>query len=246
MDYLQNLYKQLDQHAHNTAVEILVPSLNRFIKFKLLTAKQHKDIISTVVDRANAGLSFNIVLNAIISENCLEKVTLLTSDKPSIGVALRVHSISPIFNDINIKDVLSTKLLEKPQKTEFTIYHDDQFLIQLNIPTLSQETAIYQETIKRSDNNSQNLKLMIGDVYIHEIVKYFTSIQFQNDGNKETVIFKDLKFDIQRNIIERLPATASTEVVILINQIKNESQDFLKTLEGKVIEVALDQQFFTV
>lgn len=250
MDTVNNFITNLETVARNDTVAIYIPSINRDVMFKKLNAKQHKEIITTVIDNAASGITLAIVLGDIIKENALEKINFLVTDKTYIATALRAASLGPtlIVNEqtINLSELLKNKLPLDSTLTKQVI-KEDLFTINISIPTLDKETYINRESKKKiADFAEKTLaKDTLGEVYTKALVKFIDSMSLNNQGEEGTANFDDMSAHQRAIVVDKLPLTATTKIIEYANKVKNEETKFA-TLQGQLIQLSVDQAFFTV
>jgi hypothetical protein len=230
--------------------DIFIPSLNRKVSFKGLTAKQQKEILQTVVDKDVTGLSFSILVTDIIQNNIVDKtVSLLSSDKNYVIVCLRVLSLSNKYKDLDdveydLQPILSNNIALSEQSKN-TVLNDGALTVTVATPTLAADRTINIETKKRilaqNTASTELTKDAIGELYLNEIIKYISNVKTP----KIDVQFNDLTFNQKVQIAEKLPLSITSKIVEFINK----SKDFEKTLftvNNKEIKISVDPALFTL
>lgn len=243
LDFLATLSKEYS---------IFVPSLNRQLKFKGLTTKQQKDVVKSVLDRNAAGITFANLLCDIITESSVEQnINFLLVDRFYIIAALRSLSLSPI---LKVKDetidisFINQVNIPVPQVLRTRIVEDGPLAVHLAIPNFKKEILVNNESKKVTQNaedKDEITKEIIGELYIHELVKYIDKVMFKNGEAPVDIDFNDINITQKKQIVEKLPLTTNTAIISYINEVKQfESKYFIK--DGKAIDLNIDATFFTV
>lgn len=233
-----------------TEYDIFVPSLNRKVKFKGLNTKQQKEAVKSALENGFIGVSFSNFLNNVLKENCTESIDFLLTDKAYIITVLRVLSLS---KDIKVGDEkidfsfivnLNNTLPNSLKQKQVT---DSNITIDLQIPTLSKDSDINRETLKKISNEKAETlsKETVGEMFVNEIVKYISKVSINNNDKTVDLDFKDLSFQQRVQLVERLPLTINTKVFEYINQVRAFEKESFK-IDGKPVELVIDPSFFTV
>jgi hypothetical protein len=248
---ISGLMSNLDQINSQNLKPIFIPSLNREVNFKLLTAAQHKNIITTIMEQKNSGVSLAILLNHIIANNSTERINYNVTDKNYILIALRAYSLSPIYTNNNIKvdllDILKNKIEVKPEQTQV---REDLFTIFVSSPSLEYDSQINRLTKNKIDelaneDTSKASKIALDEVYTNEYIKYINSIEYTQEGVVTKIDFNTLPHTQKRQIIDKMPASTVNSLLSEINKFKELSDKFL-TVNDQKIEITFDQSFFTI
>lgn len=246
---ISTLLTNLDRINNLDTKPIFVPSLNKEVSFKLLTAAQHKNILTTIMDQNNSGVTLSLLLNQIIKDTICEKVILNTLDKSYILIALRAFSLSNIYEHNNIKsnlfDVLNNKI---PLSLSAIEIKEKNYTICISAPSLEKDSQINRESKRKIDESKSEdnvSKLALDEIYTNEFIKYIDYIEFENDNATIKILFSNLSHAQKRNVVDKLPAVATISMLEKINKLKESSEEFLK-IDGSKISVSFDQSFFTV
>ena len=239
---MENFNQTLDFLATlNKEYSIFVPSLNRQLKFKGLTTKQQKDIVKSVLDRNAAGITFANLLCDIITESSVEQnINFLLVDRFYIIAVLRSISLSPI---LKVKDetidlsFINQVNIPVPQVLRTKIVEDGPLVVHLAIPNFKKEILINNESKKVTQNaedKDEITKEIIGELYIHELVKYIDKVMFKNGETPVDIDFNDINITQKKQIVEKLPLTTNTAIISYINEVKQfESKYFIKDYKIK-------------
>lgn len=249
MDKLSNALNILD--GISKSYEVFVPSLNRKVKFKGFTTKQQKDAVKSALEKASTGLSFTLLLNSVLKENCSEQIDLLLTDRSYVAACLRVLSLSPTITQDNDQVDLSFILnnnLSLPSELKNVEIVDDNVKINASIPALSKDTNINIETKKKLlplPDNDDLTKEAVGEIYINELVKYIDRISINNSGSLVEIIFSELSLQQKVQVIEKLPLSTNTKLIEYINNVKSFERKLFTNGEVEVV-ISVDPSLFTV
>ena len=212
-------------------VSVYVPSMNDEIKFKPLTVKQQKLILSSGVDTEIENLAFNNATNSIILENCLSsknKITLI--DKPIILLQLRQNAVSDTLkitdgdneHTVNINEHVQTIRDSIKGDSELTFkVESDGVTIEGVVPTLDIDTKYnkqFTKSVKKSNKRDLTLSDVVGDIYIHEMVKYVKTISI---GDNTLQLDDNVSVEQTINVFESLPMTISNKVATAIKNVRD-------------------------
>lgn len=244
-----SLLSSLDNFNSQNVKNIFIPSVNREVPFKMLTAAQHKNIITTIMDQNNAGITFSLLMNQIILENSVEKINFNLADKAYILICLRALSLSSIFNNkeqtIDLQPLINNKI--PLNLTPITIEESD-YKITIFPPSLAKDSVVNKITKQKIDDNidDKNVnKIALDEIYTNEFAKYINSIEFVINNVSIAVNFDTLKHDTKQQVISKIPASTISKILIEINNLKKISEQFL-IIDDKKVDINIDQAFFTV
>lgn len=224
---IDDILKSVGELNKQQINEIYVPSLKESVSFKTLTVKQQKQLLSSGVDVEIENLTFSNTINSIIMENCLagpDRIKL--TDRAIIVYQLRCNIIGDelkfiddeIEYTINLKDHLEQILnSEIDPPGDFEVEHQG-LTITGTVPGLIKDTRYNKQFTNTIKNNKspQGIKLtdIVGDIYIHEMVKYVTSIKTQD---QTLDLDENISITQAIQIFESLPMTVSSKIA---NEIK--------------------------
>lgn len=249
MEKLSSALNSLD--SLTKSYEIFVPSLNRKVKFKGLNTKQQKDAVKSALEKTSAGLSFSLLLNSILKENCQEKVEFLLTDRSYIAACLRVLSLSPIYGkDENKQDLtfVLTNNIPLPVELKAAEISEDNIKLTLSIPTFIRDSIVNIETKKKLlplPDNDDLPKEVVGEIYINELVKYIDKLTIIDNGAVTDINFDELTVLQKVQLIEKLPLTVNTKLLDYINRVKLFEKKYF-THNNNVVDISIDPTLFTV
>lgn len=250
---VSDILKQLDTLNQTTGVDVFVPSLNKTVKFKNLNLKQQKDLLKASVDETLTKLTFIVNFYSIIQENILDKTiginNLYAFDRSAIAIALRANGLDSNYT-VN-EDVYDLNTLLKQISTitvpfdKLTSTIDIQNLtVSLSVPSLSVDKDVSQVTVSKLRNTQDNdIKTLVGELFIHEIIKFIKSVTFKTETDEQTVDFMTLKVDDKIAIVEKFPSNLTSKVLEFIKGYRDFEAKF--TAIGDT-NIEIDGSFFSV
>ena len=251
-DILQGLSELNKQNI----VKVYVPSIGGEVNFRPLTVKQQKQILSTGIDAELENLSFSNAMNDIIMENCLsDKQSIKIIDKPAILLQLRQKAVGDIVNieteeteyKISISDQIDkVRGMKSTNNDDFTV-KSDGIEITGRTPNLKVDTIYnkqFTRKIKKENKGSQlTLSDVVGDIFVHEMVKYVDTITLN-----EHVVKLDGSLSVDQSIklFESLPMSLSLSVA---EEIKTTRELELATISSDLLpedtQITIDASLFT-
>jgi len=243
-----DILKQLEKLNEASGVNVYIPSLKKAVRFKNLNLKQQKDLLKSSIDDTLTRLSFTTKFFSIIKENAIDYIDaskLLIIDRLSIAIALRSAGLSSVYNSINLNDLITQIQSTAIDSTILKSTTDTQGLtVNLEAPTLGTDNDINLATIAKLKNVSdRDVKTQIGELFVHEIVKFIHSVTFKTDDGEQNVVFANLSTDNKIAITEKLPSTATNKILDFIKTYRVFENKF-STLNDVSVEV--DSSFFSV
>lgn len=195
----------------NYSINVWIPSLLLFdtpyVSFKPINISQQKDLLSTaaIQDIYNTTFiktMFNILKENYLSEGVLPLNNLNIIDKIIIILSLRAN-INPIFNNININEIIS-----KIQKHDMTVFaaqsiESDNIKLICKIPTIYTEFLCEseRETLNTEDVNEQ-IQHVVSETIVNELTKFCSELQI----GEEDILLDTYSFTERKQIINQLPA----------------------------------------
>jgi hypothetical protein len=204
-----------DVKSLNNDFELVLPSSNKAVKIKQLTLAQQKKIIETGADNTLSVLFFNTTIYNILENNVqLSTKDMNTIDRVSICISLRYHLLNTIVIDSKqIPLPLPPAISEINKFSLPTVVETEKFKFTLRIPTLYLDNKVNSVLLKKYKDDSiqgNTLKLLVGDLFTHEIVKFIELIEVKSTGNQ---------FKLDNNIsdsIKLIEAIDSKEFIDII------------------------------
>jgi len=224
---VNDILASLSELNKKQIIKIYVPSMQEDISFRPLTVKQQKNLLSSGVDVEIENLTFSNTINSIITENCLSnKDQIRLTDRSMIVYQLRCNSVGETLSFIDDDVTYTVNLREHIDNikqndlnppTKFKVSVED-LVVEGEVPGLDRDTKYNKQFTKTMKGNKtvDGIKLtdIVGDIYIHEMMKYVTTIQAQD----QILNLDDVKISQAISIFESLPMTVSSQVA---KEIKN-------------------------
>ena len=250
---VSDILKQLDTLNQTTGVDVFVPSLNKIVKFKNLNLRQQKDLLKASVDETLTKLTFIINFYSIIQENILDKTidvnSLYAFDRSAIAIALRASGLDSNYTvDDNVYDLNallaqtpSIPVSEQPLTTTIDIQN---LTVELSVPKLSTDRDVSLVTVNKLKTSQENdIKTLVGELFIHEIIKFVRTVTFKTEADDQTVDFTTLKVDDRIAIVEKFPSNLTSKILEFIKNYRDFEAKFT-AINNTNIEI--DGSFFSV
>ena len=179
MSEVLNILKELQTVEDDSALDILVPSVNKVVKFKPLSVKQHHEILKCSIDGVTGSIKLAIILNKIIIENSLESIDFTVYDAEWILLQLRKHCIGKSVS-IDNKEYSLDELAKNASDFEYnhTVSYKGVEVL-LTVPTLKLDIEISEACYKdigKSVDDDTKLSETISSMLSYEIIKFIKSI----------------------------------------------------------------------
>jgi hypothetical protein len=214
----------------NKAYEVFVPSKNKTVSIKPLITQQLKNLIENTDRYQYFNIGFHNTLTSIIINNIVDNVytanDLTELDKAFIAYNIRVSDISNIFNDEEIKNINEVPV-EIPNPLEINTY---DFVINCNIPSLTQEEECNQAITKLIEDNANiDTKTVVSQVFIYEVAKYITNLTVQGQ------VANWANFNEKALLVSKLPLNIVSKIIDYIDNVKKIYSVIFTTPAGKTI-----------
>mgnify|MGYP006878244191 CR=1 FL=1 len=253
----KEILSSIDDLNRKNLVSVYIPTFNESVMFKPLTVKQQKMILSSGVDMEVENLSFNNTLNDIILENCLSgKDSIKTIDKPLIVLQLRQQTIGDklvVEEDdkkytIDLKDHIDTVKSTIPDEVEqkFSV-NVGPVTITGEVPCLKADTKYnkqFTKSVKKNKTGQQlNLTDVVGDIFVHEMVKYVKQIKIHDQ-----IVDLDESLSVLQTIevFENLPMSITSTLADKIKELREIEQKSLSNDSlPEDVQIGIDAGLFT-
>lgn len=252
MSNVNDILKQLDTLNQQSGIDVFVPSLKRNVKFKALNLRQQKNLLKASVEESLTKLSFITNFYSIIQENALDSINvnnLYIFDRIAIAIALRAASLNNIYTIEDNTYDLQDKLKEIPtitvdQSILTTIVDVQNLSVSLEIPTLGVDREISVVVMNKiKGSQSDDIKILIGELFVHEVIKFIKEVTFKNADGDTTISFADIKTEDKLAITENFPTTLTNQILEFVKKYR-EFESKLTKLDSDTIEI--DGSFFTI
>ena len=241
---LNDILSKLNEINFEDTVNVFIPSLQRTVSFKPLSLQQQKEILKSGISSEIFNLlEFNVIFNAIIDQNSLEKNNYRLLDKPVIAFALRNKFTTQLLESedkqIDTKIFIDKKLNVEASAFEDFFIEEGSLKITAQAPNIAIDQIVSKMQLGKIKKASNiDLTNIIGEMYVFEVLKYIKTIQIgelQQDMSLLTI-------EDRLKLIEQLPASIITKLNALIaEKFKNPEEEYL-TAEG--VKLTLDARLF--
>jgi hypothetical protein len=232
-----------------------VPSLQKDITIKDLTAKQQKKLLNAAIDNSSGSfrafytkIFYNIIKENVVGENSfvdkltyIDRIYLSLSLRQILSNILKVQFEDKSFSEVNLSEILGKlKSLPHPSKESISIIRNSlNITIDLAPPTFELEVEYFEKMPKfqQKETEVETLKEVLSESYIYETSKYIDSIKIaEKDLN-----YKHLNLGQKYTLLEKLPASVVQKVIEKIATWKASYEEILtissETGSEKLIEV---------
>lgn len=238
-----SIISKLKDIRDTNLVDVFVPSLGTFSKFKQLSLKQQKDLIKTGLEGALAGIYIDNVINSIVIENSTFDHNYLITDKISIILKLRTNALGHLCKiddtNVDIKTIVD-KCLTFDIPTTKKLDFNNLIQVNLAVPSIDKDIATNNSQISDlTANKDLRVSDAMGSLYVYEIVKFIDSVKIGDDE----LSFNDIQVKDMVKVVESLPATINNDIVKFIQDFRSKENDYL-TIDSK--SITIDARFFTV
>jgi hypothetical protein len=215
LNVLENISKD------SFTVDAWIPSLNRTVKVKELTAKQQKKLIESAIDVTIKKPTFSRFFYEIVSENCLEEKSVIdnftTADVVSIAFYMRSQisdTIKVVFQEtpkieekIEIKTILDKISNYSNPSNEIVDFskNDVSISVELGLPIFYQQ-HLFDEFLygnKKEKDQVEEIKTLISSAFLGETSKYIKDIKV----NGNSLNYGALSVAQKQQVIGVIPAS---------------------------------------
>jgi hypothetical protein len=236
MSDIKSFLNELKQLNEKDCFTVYVPSVDRKVKFKSLSVKQHKDIVKAMLGGMEGTILTSKIFNDIITENSSEKLTFKYYDRNKILVDIRQQSVGNKVKiddrDYLLTDLPTFKLFTKPE-AKFTY---KGITVTVDVPTLDIDSTITEKSvidIAKISADEKKVGESINILLTYEILKFIQTIEIE--GNILT--FSELGTYDKKNIIENLPLKLNNDILEYITDYKELEQEQFTYSDGVKLEI---------
>ena len=231
MSNVKSFIEELKQLSDNDCFKVHVPSLNKLVKFKAFSIKQHKDLMKSILDGVEGSVLMYKVFNEILFENCLEDVDFTIYDRNKILVDLRKQCIS---DTIKIED--KEYSLSDLQDFNFTFDKEREYTYKgitavVKLPSLREDTSITEKSIVEFGKFSSEDKKIgnsLNILLVYELMKFIHSLKIDNT----VITFDEISAYDKKGIIDNLPLKLINDILEYIADFKEFEQSLLTFSDG--------------
>ena len=232
MSEVLNILKELQTVEDDSALDILVPSVNKVVKFKPLSVKQHHEILKCSIDGVTGS----------INENSLESIDFAVYDAEWILLQLRKHSLGKTVT-IDEKEYSLDELTKNV--TDFKYSHTVSYKgvdVLLTVPTLKLDIEVSDacfKDISKSASDDTKLSETISSMLSYEIIKFIKSISV-----KDSIInFSDITTTEKKKLLESIPLAINNKITEYIASYRKNEQTSYTFSDGALLTI--DGDFLT-
>lgn len=241
----------IESVSQQNTIDVFVPTQNRVVKFKPMTVKHQKQIITTALENSLNTSHFHVECNSIIRDCCLEPdIELYVIDRNAILVGLRVNmlgSIVPVSDDktYDIQDFYeqySTRTPPENLLNNITLEYNG-IKIETKPPTIQIDGEVNKIAKKIFDKHLEEKKVKetVTEAIVFEILKYICKI---HAGGK-TIEFDHSNAVDLASVVEALPLTLSKKLFDAIDHVKEYENSFTTLeIDGEKQSIIIDARFF--
>lgn len=242
MSNIKSFIDELKQLSNSDHFSVFVPSLNKEIKFRAFSVKQHKDLMKSALDGVEGSLKMYNIFNDIISSNSLEPVEFSIYDRTKILVDLRKQCISEFVTisdaEYNLNDLPQFNFIfDCNQKFKYKKISAD-----VSLPSLEVDSNITEKSvIEFSKFSSEDKKIgnSLSILLVYELMKYINTITID-----DTVInFAEINTVDKKAIIDNLPLRLINDILDYIAKFKDYEQSLFTFSDGT--KLTIDASFLS-
>ena len=242
MSEISNILKELQSVEDDSVIDVFVPSVNRLVKFKPLSVKQHHEILKCGIDGVLGSIKLSTIFNKIIVDNSLEPVDFTVYDTEWILLKLRMANVG---ENITIKEqtynlndlVRSKKIFDYTDEITYT-----DIIVQLAVPNIRRDIEISEACYKDFSKGNLEDRLVsetISSMLSYEVIKFIKTVTV----NDLTVNFDSITTADKRKILENLPLSINNMITNFITKYRDHEQVSYTFEDGTAL--AIDGDFLT-
>ena len=242
MSEISNSLKELQSVEDDSVIDVFVPSVNRLVKFKPLSVKQHHEILKCGIDGVLGSIKLSTIFNKIIVDNSLEPVDFTVYDTEWILLKLRMANVGENITikeqTYNLNDLVRSKKIF--DYTDEITYKD--IIVQLAVPNIRRDIEISEACYKDFSKGNLEDRLVsetISSMLSYEVIKFIKTVTV----NDLTVNFDSITTADKRKILENLPLSINNMITNFITKYRDHEQVSYTFEDGTAL--AIDGDFLT-
>ena len=242
MSEISNILKELQSVEDDSVIDVFVPSVNRLVKFKPLSVKQHHEILKCGIDGVLGSIKLSTIFNKIIIDNSLESIDFTVYDTEWILLKLRMANVGDSVTikeqTYNLNDLVRSKKIF--DYTDEISYKD--IIVQLAVPNIKRDIEISEACHKDFSKGNLEDRLVsetISSMLSYEVIKFIKTVTVNN----LTVNFDSVTTADKRKILENLPLSINNMITNFITNYRDHEQVSYTFEDG--IALAIDGDFLT-
>jgi len=242
MSEISNILRELQAVEDDSVIDVFVPSVNRLVKFKPLSVKQHHEVLKCSIDGVLGSIKLSTIFNKIIIDNSLESIDFTVYDTEWILLKLRMANVGDI---ITIKEQ-TYSLNDLTRNKELFEYKEEisykDIIVQLAVPKIKQDIEISEACYKDFSKGNLEDRLVsetISSMLSYEIIKFIKAISV----NGLTVNFESISIADKRKVLESLPLAINNKITNFITRYRDHEQVSYTFEDGT--SLSIDGDFLT-
>jgi hypothetical protein len=242
MSEISNILKELQSVEDDSVIDVFVPSVNRLVKFKPLSVKQHHEILKCGIDGVLGSIKLSTIFNKIIIDNSLESIDFTVYDTEWILLKLRManvgESVTIKEQTYNLNDLVRSKKIF--DYTDEISYKD--IIVQLAVPNIKRDIEISEACHKDFSKGNLEDRLVsetISSMLSYEVIKFIKTVTV----NDLTVNFDSITTADKRKILDNLPLSINNMITNFITKYRDHEQISYTFEDGTAL--AIDGDFLT-
>lgn len=255
MANIQNILDSIKEVNHKSCEPVFIPSLKRDVNFEPLTAKDQKLLLESNIDNIIYQSKYYLTIYDLIKRLAEEDIVneLTTYDRDVILLQLRALFLDHIYSvkgsdSLNLLGVIDNIKTKEFSVTSSSCSHGD-IIVNCSDCKLKKEKGIYdyiqQQNVTINPQKPEELREIIGNVYIYEIYKYVDSILIDNGAEDYFIDFSATDFSIEEkvNILLSLDRKLLQKLMDFISSLKDNYTDSFKVGE---VEIFIGSELFSI
>lgn len=218
-------------------ISIKVPSTGKSSSFKLTSFAQQKELLRTAFDGVCGLVKRTNVFNALVSENCIDDVEFLVTDRDSILIEIRKATIGTTYTykdkEYDLKDL---KPIKKGSIKLVDTVKDGDISIDVAVPSIKFDTDINDKMLgelSKYTTEEEKVKQSIDSIVLYETAKYIKSVTV----GEQTITFEDISAYECKEVVSNLPVKINRKVLDFIAAAKVVTDEAITLDENVLVEI---------
>lgn len=203
------VFKDLESINQQSIVDVYVPSLNAFKKFKPISVLQQKRIIGAINQSALDSVALINVLNNIVAENACDECNATVFDREFILMHVRVDDESQ-HDAKSFAQVMQSKDISNIISSEFN--YQNAIKVEMHMPSLQRDTELNDWFIENYKNKKVTASEIAANYFVLEVIKHIKTIHIKD----ECVDFANEDIADLIKVAEQLPSIINNAVAKFI------------------------------
>jgi hypothetical protein len=242
MSNVKSFIDELKQLSNNDCFNVYVPSLDKEIKFRAFSVKQHKDLMKSALDGVEGTLKMYKIFNDIILSNSLDPVDFTLYDRTKILVDLRKQCISEIVDISDIKYNLNDLPVFNFSFDKEQTFKYKKITVEVSLPSLEIDSNITEKSVLEFSKYSTEDKKIgnsLSILLVYELMKFINTLTIE-----DTVInFNEINTTDKKAIIDNLPLKLINDILDYIARFKDYEQALFTFSDGT--KLTIDASFLS-